>query len=47
MSALSWNCRGLGNPFTVNALHKIVKEEDPTLVFLMETKYDVTEMKWL
>ena len=47
MSALSWNCRGLGNPLTVNALHKIVKKEDPTLVFLMETKYDVTEMKWV
>ena len=47
MSALSWNCRGLGNPLTVKALYKVVKEEDPTLVFLMETKYDVTEMKWV
>ena len=47
MSAISWNCRGLGNPFTVKALHKVVREEDPTLVFLMETKHDVTEMKWI
>ena len=44
MSAISWNCRGLGNPLTVNALHRVVLEKDPTLVFLMETKFDVTEM---
>ena len=44
MSAISWNCRGLGNPLTVIALQKVVLEKDPTLVFLMETKFDVTEM---
>ena len=44
MSAISWNCKGLGNPLTVNALQKVVLEKDPTLVFLMETKYDVSEM---
>ena len=44
MSAISWNCRGLGNPLTVNALQKVVLEKDPTLVFLMETKFDVLEM---
>ena len=44
MSALSWNCRGLGNPLTVKTLQKIVKE-DPTLVFLIETKLKVTEME--
>ena len=44
MSAISWNCRGLGNPLTVNALQKVVLEKDPTLVFLMETKFNVTEM---
>lgn len=44
MSAISWNCRGLGNPLIVNALQKVVIEEDPTLVFLMETKFDVMEM---
>lgn len=37
--------RGLRSPFTVKALHKVVMEEDPILVFLMETKYDVIEMK--
>ena len=44
MSATIWNCRGLGNPLTVKALQKVVLEKDPTLVFLMETKFDVTEM---
>ena len=45
MSALNWNCKGLGNPLTVKTLQKIVKEEDPTLVFLIETKLKVTELK--
>ena len=44
MSAIGWNCRGLGNPCTVKALQKLVMEEDPTLVFLMETKFVVLEM---
>ncbi|XP_023881645.1 uncharacterized protein LOC111994021 [Quercus suber] len=45
MSALAWNCRGLGNPLTVKTLQKFVKEEDPNLVFLMETKFKLTEME--
>ena len=44
MSAISWNYRGLGNPLTVKALQKVVLEKDLTLVFLMETKLDVSEM---
>ena len=44
MSAECWNCQGLGNPYTVKALHKLVLEEDPTLVFLMETKFVVSKM---
>jgi hypothetical protein len=38
MVALSWNCRGLGNPRTVRSLCRLVKDKKPTLVFLMETK---------
>jgi hypothetical protein len=37
MSFLSWNCRGLGNPQTVRVLHHLVKEKNPSFVFLMET----------
>ena len=44
MSAISWNCRGLGNPLIVKALQKVVLEKDPILVFLMETKLEVSKM---
>ena len=38
MNCLSWNCRGLGNPETVRELCKVVKQEGPALLFVMETK---------
>ena len=38
MSTLSWNCRGLENHRTVQALRSNVEREVPSLVFLMETK---------
>ncbi|XP_042958110.1 uncharacterized protein LOC122293656 [Carya illinoinensis] len=38
MKILSWNCRGLGNPRTVQSLCFQTKEKAPDLVFLMETK---------
>ncbi|XP_075633957.1 uncharacterized protein LOC142606505 [Castanea sativa] len=38
MSLISWNCQGLGNLWSVSALEKVVRKEDPKLVFLMETK---------
>ena len=41
MTLLSWNCRGLENPQTVNALKKVIRLEDPEVVFLLETKSDV------
>jgi len=44
MSAICWNCGVLGNPRTIGTLQKTVLEEDPTLVFLMETKFNVEEM---
>lgn len=44
ISAIAWNFRGFGNSCTVNTLQKMVKEEDPTLVFLIETKFDVSEV---
>ena len=45
MNTLSWNYQGLRNPHTVNALKKIVQAEDPSLVFLMETKLPLKAMK--
>ena len=44
MSAIYWNCRGLGNSRIVGILQKAVLEEDPTLVFLIETKFNVAKM---
>ena len=36
-STLSWNCRGLGNPRTVQALKGLVMDLKPNFIFLMET----------
>ena len=44
MSALAWNCQGLVNLCIVTQLQKVVLEEDPSLVFLIETKFEVDEM---
>nr|XP_048334847.1 uncharacterized protein LOC125423747 [Ziziphus jujuba var. spinosa] len=38
MKILSWNVRGLGNPRTFRAFTKMLKTQDPDIVFLMETK---------
>jgi ribonuclease HI len=38
MNIISWNCRGLGNPRSVQDFRRLVKEKRPNLVFLMETK---------
>ncbi|XP_041001144.1 uncharacterized protein LOC121246895 [Juglans microcarpa x Juglans regia] len=38
MKILSWNCRGLGNPQTVQNLLLLVKDKKSNMVFLMETK---------
>ncbi|OMO59710.1 reverse transcriptase [Corchorus capsularis] len=38
MIGVAWNCRGLGNPWTVRALRELIRRERPNVVFLMETK---------
>ncbi|CAM8909274.1 unnamed protein product [Rhodiola kirilowii] len=38
MSALSWNCRGLGGAATVRALANLVRAHKPSVVGVMETK---------
>ena len=45
MSLLNWNCRRLGNPQTVNALNKVIRIKDPSIVFWMETKSDEDWLK--
>ncbi|KAF5450453.1 hypothetical protein F2P56_030807 [Juglans regia] len=37
MKTLVWNCRGLGNPWTVQDLSLLVKDKRPEVIFLMET----------
>ena len=37
MSTLSWNCRGLGHPRTVQVLIELVKSRKPSFIFLMKT----------
>lgn len=38
MKLISWNCQGLGNPLTIQALRALVAREQPDILFLMETK---------
>nr|XP_023879274.1 uncharacterized protein LOC111991717 [Quercus suber] len=45
MTTLAWNCRGLGIPQSVQALKDLVRAEDPMLVFVMETKASISQMK--
>ena len=47
MNALSWNCRGLGNQCAVNVLSNLVGKKKPKIVFLMETKQTVDEIRKL
>ena len=45
MSILSWNYRGLGNQHAVNVLSHLMREKAPKILFLMETKQSVNEMR--
>ncbi|CAM8959766.1 unnamed protein product [Rhodiola kirilowii] len=38
MTALCWNCRGLGGAATVRALANLVRENNPGVIGLIETK---------
>jgi hypothetical protein len=44
MSCIAWNCRGLGNLRTISAFKKLLREKNPTCVFLSETKKKDFEM---
>jgi exonuclease III len=38
MNALSWNCQGLGQPWAVQELTRLIREYCPNCVFLSETR---------
>ena len=45
MNSLYWNCRELGKPQSVRALHDLVQRWDPRIVFLLETKLKKKRME--
>lgn len=45
MNLLSWNCRGIGSPRKVRDLCLLVKENNPNILFLMETKCKKTKLE--
>ena len=47
MSVLAWNCRGLGSTPAVRILTDEVKSKNPVLVFLVETKANLSRIKGL
>ena len=38
MRTIAWNCRGVGRASTVRALKELIRESNPDIVFLSETK---------
>ena len=47
MRLLCWNCRGLGNPYTVRELLLLNKEQVPSVLFLSETRLDSVGVEFL
>ena len=47
MSILSWNCQGLGNPYTIRELLLLLKEQAPSILFLFETRLDCVSIEKL
>ena len=45
MSVLAWNCRGVGTPPAIRTLTEEVKNQNPVVVFLSETKANTERMK--
>ena len=49
MTILCWNCRGLGDPRTVQELTRLMHAHQPKLLFLSETrqnKFVVEGLRW-
>lgn len=45
MIVISWNCRELGNQCIVNALSFLVRDKVPNVLFRMEKKQTMDEMR--
>ena len=45
MNAIVWNCRGIGNPRTVDGLKGIISLTNPSIIFLCETLCKPGEME--
>ncbi|GMI79095.1 hypothetical protein HRI_001578800 [Hibiscus trionum] len=45
MKILSWNVRGLGQPRTVGRLSQKIRDENPSIIFLIETKLSAGRME--
>lgn len=49
MTIMCWNCRGLGDPRTVQELVRLVQANRPKLLFLCETRQNksvVENLRW-
>ncbi|XP_071722565.1 uncharacterized protein [Rutidosis leptorrhynchoides] len=47
MNALAWNCRGLDNPYKVQALKKFQTVFQPSLIFVSKTKKLASELDYI
>ncbi|XP_058750083.1 uncharacterized protein LOC131623075 [Vicia villosa] len=45
MKLLSWNYRGLGSPRAVRSLMRLIRIENPDVLFLMETRLNSSEIQ--
>lgn len=45
MNCIIWNCRGLGNPRSVQELTEIVRSKDPEAMFVIETWLDADRLE--
>lgn len=45
MNILAWNCRGLARPAAIRTLRALVRDSQPDVVFLAETKLTDAQVK--